>query len=80
MAKFILPRLKLFKELNCGNPCDFTEESWDEVLDKMIFAMQAIADGSWSYENEDIEEARAYWNRVQEGLELFGKYFRDLWW
>ncbi len=80
MAKFILPRLKLFKEVNNGYPNGFTSEGWDEVLDKMIFAMTAEADGSWNYYNEDVEEARAYWDKVQEGLELFGTHFTDLWW
>lgn len=80
MAKFILPRLKLFKEVNNGHPSELTEEEWDATIDKMIFAMAAVADGSWNYHDEDIEETRAHWDKVQEGLELFGKYFRDLWW
>lgn len=83
MAKFILPRLKLFKEVNNGTPYGFTEESWDETLDKMIFAMEVVANGVWvlsDYEPRDVEEDKIYWEKVQTGLDLFGKYFLHLWW
>ena len=80
MAKFILPRLKLFKKVNNGHPGNLTEESWDEMIDKMIFAMQLLADGRWDYDSDDIEKSRADWDKVQEGLNLFGEYFQHLWW
>lgn len=44
---------------------------WDEILDEMIYAFNlCIKD-----EIYDIETS----NRVQQGLELYGKYFRNLW-
>lgn len=80
MAKFILPRLKRFKEVNIGCPGDFTEESWNEIIDKMIFAMQLLADGHWNYDCDNADKEKADWDKVQEGLHLFGKYFQHLWW
>jgi len=79
LAKFIAPRLKRFKELNNGIPHDFTEETWDEALDKMIFALDKCA------KKDEDEESGLYWDKetyaqIDEGLELFGKHFRDLWW
>lgn len=78
MAKFILPRLKRYKEVNNGYPGNFTEESWDAVLDKMIFAMEVVKSDDFC--SEGLEEAEAHWTKVHEGLELFGKHFRELWW
>ena len=47
LAKYILPRLKKFKELNNGYPgmdeVD-TPEKWDETLDKMIQAFEYVID------------------------------------
>lgn len=47
LAKYILPRLKKFKELNNGYPgmdeVD-TPEKWDEALDKMIQAFEYVID------------------------------------
>jgi hypothetical protein len=43
IAKYTLPRLKRLKELKDGYPSDMTEQQWDEILDKMIFAMDYLA-------------------------------------
>jgi len=40
ITKFVLPRLKRFKELHCGFPNGFTMETWDETIDKMINAFE----------------------------------------
>lgn len=45
-AKYIIPRLKKFKELNNGYPGIEevnTPEKWDEALDKMIQAFEYVA-------------------------------------
>lgn len=81
IAKFVLPRLIRFKELNNGMPIDFNEGTWDEVLDKMIFAFDWTL--NWEekkYENLTEEQQKENWKRYEEGMALFGKYFRDLWW
>jgi hypothetical protein len=41
------------------------------MLDKMIYAFKSIIDDEFS---ETTEE-----KKIQEGLELFGKYYRGLW-
>lgn len=83
ICKFILPRLIRFKELNAngGFPIQFTSESWDAVLDEMIFAF----DWSLNWEEEKYskltkEEQDANWKRYENGMQLFAKWFRDLWW
>lgn len=72
-AEFLLPRLRRFKEVNNGHPHSLTEEEWDGILDEMIWSLEAlIADEKW----EDFE----LWIRVNAGLALIGKWWRDLWW
>ena len=68
ICELIAPRLNRFKELEPSCPCDMSFEEWQGILDKMI----------WSFENyrnsDEIDE-----NRVNEGLDLFHKYFQNLW-
>lgn len=80
IAKFALPRLKRFKEINDGYPYGLTIEEWNEILNKMIYALEFCADEGQFDLVEDAEERKNNWKRVEEGLELFGKYFRSLWW
>lgn len=78
IAKFTLPRLIRFKELALPTvlPADFTNsEEWENVLDMMIYAMESIIKDNDAIDWEDID-----WEDVETGLELFGKYFRTLWW
>lgn len=74
-AKFILPRLKKFRELNNGYPQGYTEESWNDVLDEMIWAMGEIAAGK-----QYIYDQEFNYDRLKAALEVFGKHFLDLWW
>ena len=74
IAKFVLPRLRRFKEINFGYPNIFTEESWDEAIDDMIYALE-ICERELVGVVDDAD-----FDRVERGLELFGKYFRALWW
>ena len=52
-----------------------TEAEWDEVQEKMIAAFEFSASERF-YESEDREE----FARHQEGLNLFAKYYWNLWW
>ena len=70
IAKFIEPRLRRFKEIKAGYPAIISEEKWDDILDKMIYAFECINKDTIS-DNEDS---------VDEGLDLFRKYFFNLWW
>ena len=46
---------------------------WNYVLDEMIFAFTKIRD------TDDIDWNEEEHDRVDEGLRLFGKYYRSLW-
>ena len=83
ICKFILPRLIRFKEINIGFPGgdDMTIEKWNVVLDKMIFAF----DWSLNHEEEKYDglpdkQKEKHWQQYQEGMDLFAKWFRHLWW
>lgn len=78
LAKIIAPRLKRFKEVKCCHPMELTQEEWDTILDKMIFAFEKLGedDYQWPYEEIPDEVGKA----VEEGRELFHKYYHDLWW
>lgn len=111
LSKIIAPALIQLRDTTHGFPCDFEKfEDWVEVLNKMIFAHEAIASETWEdqfYTGEvdvsfvpvsDDEDAGstvvtgpnhtlkfdadgydAFDARINEGLELFGKYYRGLW-
>lgn len=49
-------------------------DAWITIIDKMIFAFHP--DVLESAPLDDI----AYWDKVNEGHTLFGKYYRNLWW
>ena len=44
---------------------------WNKTLDKMIYAFKKIAD-------DDVYKPSAY-KKIDEGLQLFAKYFQALW-
>lgn len=49
---------------------------WDYVLDQEILAFEhMVSDDCWKYMEGDIE-----YNQIQNGLRLFGKYYRSHWW
>jgi hypothetical protein len=79
IAEFILPRLKRFKEVHKGYPGTLTEDSWIEILDKMILAFEIVlnADESSVYETGEYLSNLA---KLDEGMKLFSKYFMHLWW
>ena len=72
LAREIAPRLKAFKALKKhGWPDDFeSQEDWNNAIQKMIDAFELVKDYSPSYD-EDIRT-------VDEGVELFCKYYHDL--
>ncbi len=85
LAEYILPRLIAFKEYNThGCASEFFDEDnkedecmkWKEVVDKMIFAFKHATN---DYYIADIEENKKADEKAQEGFELFGKYYADLW-
>ena len=91
IAKFTLPRLQRFKNYHMSYPNNDDDykssEDWQKILDKMIYGLQACIHIWYAEEKivvddvvyEKYEDIEWDWFRVSEGLELFGKYFRDLW-
>ena len=78
LSLIILPLLIEFKEKTNGYPIDLTEKGWNDILDKMIFSFtEVLEDRMWKIPTEELKE---YNTKVQEGLDLFGKHFRSLWW
>jgi hypothetical protein len=75
IAKFVLPRLRRFREVANGYPEDAgSMAGWLAKIDDMIYAIEIYANGHWDAPpNTD-------WDRVQRGSETFGKYFNHLWW
>ena len=75
IAKFVLPRLKRFKEVNNGYPEELGEEGWDKVIDEMIETFELMIKDR----EGDILENKEY-EKIQHGLKLFGHWFQALWW
>lgn len=72
IAKYVLPRLKRFREIPLGHPICMTAKEWDEILGKMIWSFEAIVKDDTLTPEEDYK-------KMQEGLDLFAKWFRNLW-
>lgn len=72
IAKYIIPRLKHLKKHKFGYPCGLTDKKWSKILDKILFALEKIADNNYFYDKKTDK-------KIAEGLELLGKYFRNLW-
>ena len=67
ILRFVLPRLKAYKDVAVGTTSDFKDEDeWMECIEKMIKSIESILEDG---DNVDYE-----------GFELFKKYFFDLWW
>jgi len=75
IAKFVLPRLKEFKK-NPMHPADMTMEYWQDILDKMIKAMEYKINDVEGNTEGTREEAMDY----KVGLFMFYYYFDQLWW
>ena len=73
IARFVVPRLKLFIQLNNRYPNCIDEVTWNEYLGEILFALEMVA-------ARDNPDQSVDWVRVKNGLELFGRHFTDLWW
>lgn len=79
IVKFILPRLELFRKVTDSYPIEMKSlNEWDDVLDKMITAFRLIYESYTRVKNP--EEIKKDYKIIEEGLDLFRKYFYDLWW
>ncbi len=73
MAKWILPRLRRFRDAQHGHPGDTTEAEWIASLDDMIAAFEIAA--SERYWCPSVEQDAI----IARGLTTFAKRFRALW-
>lgn len=89
LAVHIANELRAFKKYNVNSlPHEFYKEEgdngtkeWHDVVDKMIYSFDQIARDYPNCEEMDVKssEYKAYQAKIDEGLNLFAKYFRNLW-
>lgn len=76
ITKFILPRLKAFRDSPGGYPMFLnSEQEWQAIIDKMIWSFEEIEKDACV----DVKDIVAHEERIKEGLNLFAQYFRHLW-
>lgn len=92
LAWLIYPRLLRFRRAHSmGVPSEFvildenehmldkeSTDAWHEALDKMLYAFEDILLDTYSTKQSADQYAK-HAEKVQEGLDLFSKYFRSLW-
>lgn len=82
--------LKAFVKMECESgmtlPSDFSTDpaAWLEVLQKMEYAFDSVWLEDHDFDNRkqrnmNSDQLVEHEKKVQEGFELFGKYFRSLW-
>ena len=85
MAKFLVPRLKMFlkeidkvgatPEILARQYPDDGYERWREMVRKMLFSFEYYAD----YDERKMVASDNELRRVEEGLSLFSKWYDHLW-
>lgn len=76
LAKYILPRLIKFKEVNTMSyPCSFKNiEEWHKIIDKMIFSFDYVLNGK-NHPFISLEEEMRIQKRYKEGMDYFSEFF-----
>ena len=74
IAQLIVPRLQAFKALDKHGYCPHFKgmREWNNAIQKMIDAFELMKYAGASH-TEDEKRT------IEQGLDLFRKYFRDLW-
>lgn len=74
LAQLIVPRLQAFKALDKhGCPPPFNDmREWNNIIQKMIDAFELM---KYAHSIQSAEEQET----IDHGLELFCKYFQNLW-
>lgn len=71
IARFIVPRLKLFKELGNSYPPELDNiEEWYSIIDKMIYSFEQKTSDDYKTFNKE---------KYDEGMQAFAQYFHHLW-
>lgn len=73
IANYIVQALQAYKDHDkAGIPYGFEEmDEWNATIQKMIDAFDILRRGVYIYDDKEKE--------INEGLDLFRKYFRHLW-
>lgn len=75
LALIIHPLLVHFRDRNASIPAGMPESEWHEILDKIIWSMGEIIKDDAVHANSDLN----YYKKVQEGCDLLGSWFQNLW-
>lgn len=83
LSVYIYPRLCEFREItktgDIGFPNIYSESEWINILDKIIFSFEEIITGRFDKEIFGNLSKVEYYDKIQEGLNLFGINFLYLW-
>jgi len=80
IAKYALPRIRKLKTYQHGFPPRLaTRKEWKNILGEIVYALQYVCSDDGICPRRPTKSRIAIEKRVQNGLELFGKYFRNLW-
>lgn len=78
IAKFILPRLRRFKQKNDSHPSTLSEKEWNKKLDEMIYSFSYYARGE-QRQYENTEESKSEQKQAIHGLRMFAQWYGHLW-
>jgi len=78
LSALIVPRLQKFKEITDCYSGD-SEDEWKQQLAKMIRAFELCRD-QFELPGDRSSHTPEETNEITEGLALFAKYYRGLWW
>ena len=74
LASWMVPRLIHLRDNLHGFPANLNEVKWYEILSKMIYSFEQIAEDKFlMIDNEEMMD------KINEGLDLFRQYDFDLW-
>ena len=86
IAKYIVPRLKVLKNLDNVHPIEFNSVyEWKKAIDKMIWSFEFVLTdyGSNEYDFKNTQKWKLKQSlkmrRYKEGMELFIKHYNSLW-
>ena len=77
IARFIYPRLKRFREVTISTPANLSEQEWYDILDTMLDGFRLAVKRD---DTKTLEEEKEQTESIQKALDLFAKYFFNLWW
>ena len=76
-AGYLHSRLTLFKEHTRAHPFEVSFEDWNSKLSNWIETFKEIKD---DLPNEFEDNRNSYFDKIQENLNDFAKYFLAIWW